>query len=377
MSETINTENTDSEKSPAVNKRLASPRARLVNFYLMAILLHIPVFVYPVLRLSHWLELGTLLTVFILIPLTGSQVFSRVFLRNRKQAWANFLRRASDLWLGVSALVLTSLVCFEGLVLLDLVTERSAAIGVISISGLIALLGTLNALRPSVVTIKFKAPELKSPVRFAQISDVHIGSRSRRFLENVIARVNALEPDFLCITGDFIDAPGVQESMLVSLKSVVGPVYYCTGNHEKYEDFEEILSRLDNLGVVVLRDACTHHREDLQVIGIDDMEDAMQVQRQLSQIELDEQAFNLVLFHRPRGLEAAAAAGVNLIISGHTHNGQIYPFNFLVRRVFDRIKGMYQIGSARQYVNEGTGTWGPIMRVGTRSEITLFEIAPE
>jgi hypothetical protein len=107
------------------------------------------------------------------------------------------------------------------------------------------------------------------------------------------------------------------------------------------------------------------------------MEDAMQVQRQLSQIELDEQAFNLVLFHRPRGLEAAAAAGVNLIISGHTHNGQIYPFNFLVSRVFDKIKGMYQLGSARQYVNEGTGTWGPIMRVGTRSEITLFEIAPE
>ena len=138
MSETINTENTDSEKSPAVNKRVGSPRARLVNFYLMAILLHIPVFVYPILRLSHWLELGTLLTAFILIPLTGSQVFSRVFLRNRKQAWANFLRRASDLWLGVSALVLTSLVCFEGLVLLDLVTERNAAIGVISISGLIA-----------------------------------------------------------------------------------------------------------------------------------------------------------------------------------------------------------------------------------------------
>ena len=113
MSETINTENTDSEKSPAVNKWVGSPRARLVNFYLMAILLHIPVFVYPILRLSHWLELGTLLTAFILIPLTGSQIFSRVFLRNRKQAWANILRRASDLWLGVSALVLTTLVCFE------------------------------------------------------------------------------------------------------------------------------------------------------------------------------------------------------------------------------------------------------------------------
>ncbi len=360
-----------------VSTKNRSPRAMLVNFYLIAILLHIPVFIYPILRLSHWLQAEMLVTVLILIPLTGSQILSRTYLRNRQELWALLLRRISDLWLGMSALVLTSLIFFEVLVFFELVGQRDAAIGVISISGLLAFLGTLNALRPTVVTIKFKAPELQSPVRFVQISDVHVGSRSRKFLEKIIARVNVLEPDFLCITGDFIDAPGVQEASLVSLKSVTGPIYYCTGNHEKYEDFEDILARLKNLGVVVLRDECLHHREDIQVIGIDDMEDAMQVQRQLGQMKIDDRAFNLVLFHRPRGLEAAAAAGVNLIISGHTHNGQIYPFNFLVKRVFDRIKGMYQIGTARQYVNEGTGTWGPIMRVGTRSEITLFEIAPE
>ena len=360
-----------------VSTKNRSPRAMLVNFYLIAILLHIPVFIYPILRLSHWLQAEMLVTVLILIPLTGSQILSRTYLRNRQELWALLLRRISDLWLGMSALVLTSLIFFEVLVFFELVGQRDAAIGVISISGLLAFLGTLNALRPAVVTIKFKAPELQSPVRFVQISDVHVGSRSRKFLEKIIARVNVLEPDFLCITGDFIDAPGVQEASLVSLKSVTGPIYYCTGNHEKYEDFEDILARLKNLGVVVLRDECLHHREDIQVIGIDDMEDAMQVQRQLGQMKIDDRAFNLVLFHRPRGLEAAAAAGVNLIISGHTHNGQIYPFNFLVKRVFDRIKGMYQIGTARQYVNEGTGTWGPIMRVGTRSEITLFEIAPE
>ncbi len=360
-----------------VSTKNRSPRAMLANFYLIAILLHIPVFIYPILRLSHWLQAEMLVTVLILIPLTGSQILSRTYLRNRQELWALLLRRISDLWLGMSALVLTSLIFCEVLVFFELVGQRDAAIGVISISGLLAFLGTLNALRPTVVTIKFKAPELQSPVRFVQISDVHVGSRSRKFLEKIIARVNVLEPDFLCITGDFIDAPGVQEASLVSLKSVTGPIYYCTGNHEKYEDFEDILARLKNLGVVVLRDECLHHREDIQVIGIDDMEDAMQVQRQLGQMKIDDRAFNLVLFHRPRGLEAAAAAGVNLIISGHTHNGQIYPFNFLVKRVFDRIKGMYQIGTARQYVNEGTGTWGPIMRVGTRSEITLFEIAPE
>jgi hypothetical protein len=62
------------------------------------------------------------------------------------------------------------------------------------------------------------------------------------------------------------------------------------------------------------------------------------------------------------------------MISGHTHNGQIFPFNFIVYSVFDRIVGMYQLGGSRLYVSQGTGTWGPVMRLGTRSEITLFEI---
>ncbi len=243
-----------------VSTKNRSPRAMLVNFYLIAILLLIPVFIYPILRLSHWLQAEMLVTVLILIPLTGSQILSRTYLRNRQELWALLLRRISDLWLGMSALVLTSLIFFEVLVFFELVGQRDAAIGVISISGLLAFLGTLNALRPTVVTIKFKAPELQSPVRFVQISDVHVGSRSRKFLEKIIARVNVLEPDFLCITGDFIDAPGVQEASLVSLKSVTGPIYYCTGNHEKYEDFEDILARLKNLGVVVLRDECLHHR---------------------------------------------------------------------------------------------------------------------
>ena len=85
----------------------------------------------------------------------------------------------------------------------------------------------------------------------------------------------------------------------------------------------------------------------------------------------------MLLYHRPRGLESAAEAGVDLMISGHTHNGQIMPFNLAVRKVFDKVKGMYRHGKTRLYVSQGTGTWGPVMRVGTLSEITLFEIESE
>ena len=103
----------------------------------------------------------------------------------------------------------------------------------------------------------------------------------------------------------------------------------------------------------------------------------MQVQRQLKKIDIEPVGFSLLLYHRPRGLESAAEAGVDLMISGHTHNGQIMPFNLAVRKVFDKVKGMYRHGKTRLYVSQGTGTWGPVMRVGTLSEITLFEIESE
>ena len=161
------------------------------------------------------------------------------------------------------------------------------------------------------------------------------------------------------------------------MKSIVGPIYFCTGNHEKYEDLDEILARLTSLGVDVLRNDTKYFRDDIQIVGVDDMEDAFQVKKQLLNIEVDRSAFTVLLYHRPRGLVDAAEAGVDLMLSGHTHNGQIMPFNLMVGRVFDMVKGMYQLGNTRLSVSQGTGTWCPVMRIGTQSEITLFEICPE
>ena len=353
-------------------------RARLISSFLVITLaLHIPIFFYPILRLCDWLELSGWTTLLIFLPLASSQVVSRIFLRHQVTATARGLRRIADFWLGLSPILVMTLLLAEVVVLLELLVPFDAALAVIGFSAMIGMLGVLNAMTLMVKTIRFKSAKLSQPVRFVQITDVHMGSRNKAFLDRVVDRINQLQPDFLCITGDFIDAPGVTETTLQALTRIAGPIYYCTGNHEKYEDFDAILVRLRNLGVTILRDDLLHHRPDLQVIGIDDMEDALQVQRQLAQLDVDRKAFVLLLYHRPRGLEAAAAAGVDLMVSGHTHNGQIMPFNLIVSRVFDRIKGMYQLDQTRLYVSQGTGTWGPVMRVGTRSEITLFELLPE
>jgi predicted MPP superfamily phosphohydrolase len=366
----------DTEEVKAATPSRAILQRAWSRFLLVALALHIPLFFYPILRLCYWLGFPWWLTALIFFPLAGSQVVTRLYLRGKHSWWAVAYRRLADFWLGLSPMALIGCLVAELLVATTPASPRVAALAVICAIALVGAIGVATALRPFVKKISLVSSNLAAPVRFVQITDVHIGSRSSGFLEDVIARVNRLEPDFLCITGDFIDASGIAESRLKSLRSVTCPIYFCIGNHEKYEDLEDIMARLGNLGVKVLRNAATRFRDDLQVIGIDDLDDAHQVERQLRHIEVDRQGFALLLYHRPRGLEAAAAAGIDLMLSGHTHNGQIIPFNYVVRRVFDRAHGLHEHGGAKLYVSQGTGTWGPVMRVGTRSEITLFEVSP-
>ena len=346
------------------------------TFVAIFLILHVPLFIYPVLRLCNWLEAGPLVTVLILVPVAISQVVSRWWLRGAKSFFAKKIRQVADFLLGVSPIVIMALLVAEVLVFAGVVSAGYAAWSVIGATLLVSLLGLANAMYPVVRRFSLQAKRLKQPVRFVQITDVHIGSRSHSFLERVVDRIIALDPDFLCITGDFVDAWGVSEHDLSSLKRLECPVYFTIGNHERYEDLDRILERLDNLGVTILRNRCTPFRDDIQVIGIDDRDDALQVQRELAKMSLDGDRFTLLLYHRPRGLEAAGKKGVDLMLSGHTHNGQIFPFHFAVKNVFERIAGMYELGGARLFVSQGTGTWGPVMRVGTRSEITLFEMEP-
>ena len=112
----------------------------------------------------------------------------------------------------------------------------------------------------------------------------------------------------------------------------------------------------------------------MQLIGIDDAEPKSQVSKVLNTLQPDPEGYRVLLYHRPDGADDAARWGVDLMLCGHTHNGQIVPFNFLVRRIFPRIKGLYEIDDMRLYVSPGTGTWGPILRLGSRCEISIITL---
>ncbi len=358
----------------APNNPTANFRARdWLRFVVVVLALHVPLYAYPVLRLCHWLGLSLWLTLLIFLPLFFSQIIARVWLRGQHNVFALWFRMAADLWLGISPIVLILVLIAEPVLGFSALAPAVVAQWVIGIAAALLIYAVYNALTPTIVTVPLLSPKLQDPVRFVQITDVHIGSRSSHFLQRVMDSVNTLNPDFLCITGDFVDAPGIGEERLSALKDFDGPIYFSIGNHEKYEDLPDIVRRLENLGVQVLRDRAIDAGA-LQVIGIDDKEDPLQVQKQLNRIEVLREKFVLLLYHRPRGLADAAAAGVDLMISGHTHNGQIVPFNFIVDQVFEMSAGLFREGDTHLYVSSGTGTWGPTMRLGTRSEITLFEI---
>jgi predicted MPP superfamily phosphohydrolase len=348
---------------------------RRVKFLLVALVMHLPLFAYPILRLCDWLGLDGWTTTAIFVPLFFSQIVARLYLRHANYGLVFWLRRAADLWLGISPLLLCMLLVAEIPVGLGWVAAPTAAYALLAVTAALLVYSVVNAFSPSIVKVSLSSRKLSTPLRFAQITDVHIGSRSSGFLARVMQQVNSLDAQFLCITGDFIDAPGITEEELSPLRDCKVPIYFSIGNHERYEDLDAILQRLARLGVTVLRTESTLHGP-VQLIGIDDSENPAQVQRELAKLEIDTGRFVLLLYHRPRGLPAAAQAGVDLMISGHTHNGQIVPFNLVVGRVFEQLVGLFKQGQTQLYVSPGTGTWGPVMRLGSKGEVTLFDVQP-
>ena len=278
--------------------------------------------------------------------------------------------------------------------LIHALPARESGIALSALIGLLAVWGFVNAqrlsVRPHVLQVPSSAPAQVAGVRLVQISDVHVGSRTPAFLARVVRRVNRLEADAVLITGDLIDFAGISETALASLGKLRAPAFFAIGNHERYVDLEAICARLTRVGVRVLRNEAVLTGR-LQLIGIDDAEPKTQVGRVLPFIEPAADRYRILLYHRPDGATDAAVWGVHLMLCGHTHNGQIVPFNLLVKRVFPHICGLYHVDSQRivraqidrgnavpetlLHVSPGTGTWGPILRLGSRAEITHITLA--
>jgi len=218
--------------------------------------------------------------------------------------------------------------------------------------------------------------------RIVQVSDVHIGPLlGRRFAEAIVARVNALEPDLVAVTGDLVD--GSVEQLAGDVEPLRGftsrhGTFFVTGNHDYFSTVDPWVAKVRELGFNVLRNervAIERGGAALEVAGVDDRmarrfghDGGEDLERALDGYDPAQPL--VLLAHNPNVFDEAAERGVDLQLSGHTHGGQIWPFAAFVRLATRYVAGEYTRGRSTLYVSRGTGFWGPPMRLFQPAEIT-------
>ena len=232
-----------------------------------------------------------------------------------------------------------------------------------------------RAVRIRDVSLVLPLPGLARPIRLVQLSDVHVGSREGDLLARVVEQARGHAPELVVITGDLLDESRVGTAELAALARFDCPVFLVLGNHERYVDTAAAIAAIEHHGVRVLRDGAAVHGP-LRLLGIDDRDRPDALPDVLAGIPPDPERVDVLLYHRPDGWSAARARGIPLTLSGHTHGGQIWPFGLLVRRHYPETTGRFERDGCTLYVSAGTGTWGPELRLGTRSEMTVIDLLP-
>jgi predicted MPP superfamily phosphohydrolase len=249
-------------------------------------------------------------------------------------------------------------------------------------SGFSLLTGLRGARVRKVEIALGRLPAGLSGTKIVQLSDLHIGpTLGKAFVDHVVSTCNALQPDVIAITGDLIDGSVEQMGELVAplagLQARYG-VYFVTGNHEYYSGPIEWCQFVQNLGIRVLRNervSIGEGENSFDLCGIDDHHAERFGHGHGADLPRacagrDPSRSLVLLAHQPVQALGADAHGVELQLSGHTHGGQLWPFNYLVKLQQPVVAGLGRVGGTQVYVNSGTGYWGPPMRLGTVSEIT-------
>jgi hypothetical protein len=316
-----------------------------------------------------------LVMVFVAILFPTASIAERYF----DGSFLRAIYAVSAAWLGILFFALVALVFYEIFHLFVKTQSRVTGIVIIAIVTLVSLYAIVNAMFINVKTFEIPIANLDKPVSIVQISDLHIGTiHNSAYLENVVKKVNGLNPDMVLITGDLVDGTGpLNLKSLLPLKELKPKSFFTTGNHEQYEGVDKVIVLVRQTGVQILRDEIADY-QGIQIVGIDNpVAEFAKSNAVIEKMQIDKSKPTVLMFHPPQGLSEANKAGVDLQLSGHTHNGQIFPFNFLVKLFYPMVKGLYNVNGTYLYTSPGTGTWGPPMRLGSRNEITVIRLVPK
>jgi len=269
----------------------------------------------------------------------------------------------------------------------------SSALYTLGLTALVTMVGFIIARRPprvSEVTVPIRnLPPSLNGFSIVQVSDIHVGSTIKRgFVAGIVRRVNELKPDVIAVTGDLVDGSvprlARHTAPLADLSARYG-AFFVTGNHEYYSGERAWTDEIRRLGLRVLKNehvVLQHNGGSLVLAGVTDysahhFDPAQRSDPAAALRDAPRDAgAKILLAHQPSSAAAAEKAGFDLQLSGHTHGGQFWPWNFFVRYFQPFTRGLNRLNTLLVYVNRGTGYWGPPNRFGVTSEITRIRLVP-
>ena len=296
------------------------------------------------------------------------------------------LYTVSASWLGVLYLfILASILCwiFYGLAkLFHIPLNERMLIGVfMGIALVVSLYGFINSGMIRITRINLPLPNCPGQWKgktAVWVSDTHLGSvRNYEFAQDVAARIKGMHPDILFIGGDFYDGEAVDLDRVIEPFSRISPpfgTYFITGNHEEFGDNTPYLEAIRRAGIRVLYNEKVDV-DGLQIIGVDyrDSRREDQFRTILEKMDIDLRRPSILLKHAPLNLQVARERGISVLLSGHTHHGQVFLFRLITAKVYRGYDyGLKWFGNLLVYTSSGAGTWGPPMRIDTRPEIVAI-----
>jgi predicted MPP superfamily phosphohydrolase len=242
--------------------------------------------------------------------------------------------------------------------------------------------GVWSAYSPKIkeITVKIKnLPTTWQGKTAVQISDLHLGHVfGKKFFENTVEKVNALNPKIVFITGDLFDGmDGDLASFVSSAENFLAPAgaYFVTGNHETYLGLDRTYAALATTKIRALKDE-VENVDGLQIIGVayPEQSETKEVDTTIGQmVGFNSNEPSVLLYHSPFEVDRARRAGVSLMLSGHTHEGQVFPFGILAKIIFRGYDyGLHQEENFAIYTSSGLGVWGTTMRTFARPEIVVI-----
>lgn len=326
-----------------------------------------------------------------LLLLTALSIMSLTMSQHNTHEWAHLVTMAGVTLVGILLYFLLSTLLVDLVHLFAHFSPHTFGILAISITILSSGYALWNAATPRVKEVSVVLPHLTKPMNIVQLSDLHLGNfRGQKHLQKLVDKVNETSAEAVVITGDFFDSQyNCTPATLEPLKQIRVPIYFVDGNHDLYIDDHKIKQMLRAIGVHVLENEKSMFG-DLQIVGLnymipdDKSQDYMHaavnsetMEKTLPKMQIDSTLPSILLHHNPTGAEYAEKNDIGLYLAGHTHGGQLFPLTIINHFVFKYNRGLHRLNQTQIYVSVGSGTFGPPMRLGTQSEITLLHLLPQ